>query len=98
MVFGHGQSRSHLSILKEAHPNFNWPVQGERGNYPEEIGAYMGEIRRFGFLQREYKLIFMSSNEISAIKRVKEIANKGKKSLITYNPIRLETYGVWTNY
>ena len=83
---------SHLSVLRESYPDYNWPEQGERGNYPEELGAMMGEIRRFGFLGRKYRLIFRSSSEKSAIEF---IATKGKKALITYNPIRLEIYGVW---
>lgn len=88
--------RSQLSILKEANPDFPWPEQGERRNYPKELGGCIGGIRRFGFLQRNYKLLFRTSNERSAIERVKELAIEGKKSLITYNPIRLETYGVWS--
>lgn len=87
--------RSELSILKEANPGYNWPEQGPRRNYPEEYGAYPGDIRRFGFRRQKYRLILRTSCEKSAIERVEELATEGKKALITYNPIRLETYGVW---
>lgn len=87
--------RSELSILKEANPGFNWPEQGPRRNYPEELGVRLGDIRRFGFLRQKYELIFRSSCEQSAIERVEELAVEDKKALITYNPIRLETYGIW---
>lgn len=87
--------KSHLSMLKREHPDFPWPEQGPRRNYPEELGAILGDIRRFGFLGPKYKLIFRSSHEPSAIHKVEELVSEGKKALITYNPIRLETYGVW---
>jgi len=86
---------SHLTILKREHPDFPWPEQGARHDYPEELGAILGDIRRFSFLGRKYELIFRSSRELSAIHKVEELISEGKKALITYNPIRLETYGVW---
>lgn len=87
--------RSHLSYLREAYPDFNWPEQGKQGDYPEEIGAQIGETRRFGFLLHKYELIFRTSREQSAIERLEELIITGKQALITYNPIRLETYGIW---
>ena len=82
--------KSHLACLREEHPEFNWPKQGERRNYPKELGAELGDIRCFGFLR--YKLIIRTSNEKYAMERKGEPC---KQRLITYNPIRLETFCIW---
>jgi len=87
--------RSHLATLKEAHPSFPWPTKGEKGDYPEELGATIGDTRHFGFPPKQYTLSFRTSSEASAITRVERYNTEGKQALITYNPTRLETYGVW---
>jgi len=89
------QAMSHLDILKEAQPDFPWPTKGEKGDYPEELGAMLGDTRRFGFPPKQYTLIFRTSSEDWAIARVERYNSEGKQALITYNPTRLETYGVW---
>ena len=86
---------SHLDTLKETHPDFPWPAKGEKGHYPEEIGATLGDKRHFGFPPKQYTLILRTSSEDSAVTRVEQYNAEGKQALITYNPIRLETYGVW---
>ncbi len=80
-----------LELLKAQNPGFNWPERGARRNYFEDNGEHPGDTRHFGFFPREYTLIMRTSNEVGAIKR----ASKDKHSIITYHPLRLETYGVW---
>lgn len=86
---------SYLDILKEAYPEFPWPSKGEKGHYPEDVGAVIGDTKRFGLTAQRYTLVFRTSSEDSAIARIEKYNSEGKKALITYNPIRLETYGVW---
>jgi len=81
---------SHLEQLRKAHPGFNWPDPPEPRNYPQELGGTLGNIKSFGFPPHRYRLSFRTSSEESAIKY-----QTGKKTIITFNPIRLETYGVW---
>lgn len=86
---------SHLGILKKVHPDFPWPTEGEKGHYPGELGAVLGDKRHFGFPPKKYTLMLRTSSEASAIAQVERHNAEGRQALITYNPIRLETYGVW---
>jgi len=96
MLFRNGEIMTQHGIKAEdAYPGYTFPKQGEQGDYPEELGADLGDVRRFGFLQRKYYLRLRTSCESSAKKKVEEIASEGTEALITWNPIRLETYGVW---
>jgi len=89
------QVRSHLSLLQKAYPDFQWPNQGKQQGYPTELNTCLGDIRRFGFLRRKYELVFRTSNNGTAIETAEDYNTRDKKTIITYNPIRLETYGVW---
>jgi len=82
-----------LEFYKARNPDYNWPERGPRRNYPEDEGKHPGATRYFGIFPmfRKYTLIMRTSREVSAIER----ASEDKHSIITYNPIRLETYGVW---
>jgi len=79
---------SWLRHLRALNPDYNWPPDPEPRNYSQEMGAELFDRRRFGFSVR--KLIYRTSSERSALEYAK--ANKG---VITFNPVRLEAYGVW---
>ena len=81
-----------LERLKAEYPGFNWPQQGQRRNYPEDH-SQTGDIRGFGL--KKFRLICGSSDESYATETVEQLRLKGTKALITYNPVKLETYGVW---